>query len=260
MAKVANGQWTPAARIPAMTHRTPRRWKVGEGSIVAVRQQVKRLAERALRVVPQPAMTPENVYAYLDALYHKRGVPGAVVEIGVATGGTTVMACRFLDKTGSQKSYVCVDTFSGFPAEQLETDYSLGLARVHRHYFRANSPAAFTRTLRRSGIHKRVEVVVGDISTLSEDTLPDEISVALVDVDLRDAIYAALERIYPRMARGGIILIDDCKKDTSWVGANVGYRDFVDKAGLAPGYHLGMGVVEVEGANRIPWTLVPEPI
>ena len=41
----------------------------------------------------------------------------------------------------------------------------------------------------------------------------------------------------------------------AWVGANVGYLDFVRETGLPPKYHLGFAVIEnTEGdAPSVPW-------
>jgi predicted O-methyltransferase YrrM len=98
---------------------------------------------------------------------------------------------------------------------------------------------------RRLGYNK-VEVVEGDIVELAESALPSEISVCLMDVDLAIPIQAGLKKIYPRLVPGGIVLVDDCEDegDTEWAGARVGYRRFVEEAGLPERYDSGFGVIE----------------
>ncbi len=49
-------------------------------------------------------------------------------------------------------------------------------------------------------------------------TLPAQIAVAHVDCDLHDPMAAALERFYPRMAPGGIMLLHDYGSG-HWPGA-----------------------------------------
>ena len=47
---------------------------------------------RLMRYPPPSAMTVDNLYAYLDALYQLRDIDGPVVEVGCARGGTTIQA------------------------------------------------------------------------------------------------------------------------------------------------------------------------
>src|ERR1700733_6244877 len=55
-----------------------------------------------------------RLYLWLDALYMTRNLSGAVVEVGVAAGGTSAFSCNFLRQIASERKYVCVDTFDGF--------------------------------------------------------------------------------------------------------------------------------------------------
>lgn len=220
-----------------------------------MRHKIKSLIKRAIDWPPVPAMTIDNQYALLDAILHKRNLPGPVVEIGVATGGTTVNACRFLSRIGCQKTYYCVDTFAGFVNEQLATDHRLGLDQRHDRLFADNSMKDFASALRRWGVEQNVELVKADICKIDPNDLPNDISVCLLDVDLRDPIYEGLQRLESRMADGGVVLIDDCKAGTSWVGADVGYRDYMAAAGRSPEYYMGFGVVQFGSADRLPWSV-----
>lgn len=218
----------------------------------------------AMRYPPPPAMTVDNVHGYLDALYQRRDLEGPVVEVGCARGGSTVVACRFLSRIGRPKPYYCIDTFGGFVEEQLASDHRLGLPRGHDRLFRDNSRQRVARTLARLEVRNNIHLVEADICTMDDNRIPEDISVALLDVDLRDPILAGLRKLYPKLAGGGVILVDDCKAGTSWVGADVGYRDFVTEAGLEPAYFLGFGVVVKEDPAVPPlsWPLssTPNPV
>lgn len=227
-----------------------------------MRTFVHDLLLRAVRTPPPPGMTPDNVYAYLDALYQCRDIDGPVVELGCSRGGTAVLACRLLSRLGCTKDYYCIDTFDGFVRDQLETDHDLGLTERHNRLFRDNSRRRVARTLARCGIRDNVHLVQGDICAMDADELPEGISVALVDVDLREPVFEGLTKLYPRLAHGGVIVVDDCKEGTSWVGADVGYRDFIAEQHLEPRYFQGFGVVESnhEGAkSRLPWGYSSSP-
>jgi hypothetical protein len=213
-----------------------------------MRSLVQERVLRLMRYPPPSAMTIDNLYAYLDALYHCRNIEGPVVEIGCARGGTTITALRFLSRIGCRKEYYCLDTFGGFVDSQLETDHRLGLTERHDRFFSDNSRERVQSTLAAFDIREHVHLIQADICKVDPSELPDSISVALVDVDLRDPVYAALEKLYPRLADGGVMVVDDCKAGTAWVGADVGYRDFVTAHGLQPNYFMGFGVV-IGGAN-----------
>ena len=216
---------------------------------------------RLMRYAPPSAMTIDNLYAYLDALYQLRDIDGPVVEIGCARGGTTIQACRFLSRIGATKEYFCFDTFGGFVKEQLETDHQLGLSPRHDHFFRDNSEARFRAALATMDIRDHVHLVKADICQVEDSAIPEQVSVGLVDVDLRDPVYAGLEKLYPRLAPGGVILVDDCKQGTSWVGADVGYSDFINNESLEPKYFLGFGVVEspVRSEHGLSWSFSASP-
>ncbi len=81
----------------------------------------------------------------------------------------------------------------------------------------------------------------GDVTTIPDALLPQSCSAVLLDVDLTEPTYVALKRFWPRMAPGGVILVDDCQEKSSWK-ARVGYSRFCEEAGLEQNYRYGMGL------------------
>jgi hypothetical protein len=222
---------------------------------------LKTLIKRHIPFPPASGMSTDNLYAYLDALRAKKEVSGPVVEIGVANGGTTAFACRFLERIGSRKQYYCIDTYQGFVASQLDTDHRLGLSESHDDQFSRNSVETVKNNLASWGVRNNIHFVRGDICAIEDSSIPDGISVCLLDVDLRDPIYCALKRLESKMAPDGIILVDDCKEGTSWVGANEGYADYVKEKGIEPKFYMGFAVVE-HGANEslsVDWQFSAKP-
>ena len=90
-----------------------------------------------------------------------------------------------------------------------------------------------------------VLLVEGDITKIDDRLLSDNYSVVLLDVDLSEPTYIALKRFYPRLSKGGVILIDDCRQDGNqrWK-ANLGYQRFCQENGLTAEIRNGFGVVE----------------
>jgi O-methyltransferase len=194
---------------------------------------------------PIPEIAPEHLYLYLDALSRTRGVSGAVVEVGCFQCGTSAWAIRMLRALGVAREYVCVDTFGGFVDSQFTHDAERGTAPSLKHGFTFNSPWLVRRFLERWGVPE-IKLVEADVVALPADALPARIAVALVDVDLEEPTFSALEKIYPRLAAGGSIVVDDCGIDPAnpYRGARVGFQRFVAAHGLPERYVFGMGVVD----------------
>lgn len=210
----------------------------------AVRVAASRVRARLFTRKPEAVLQPERLYLYLDALWKRRDLPGAVVEIGCYRGGTSLLASRFLRRSGFPRRYIAYDTFGGFVADQFHADVKLGTPGDFRRHFADNSLALVRRSLDRYD-GKDIELVQGDIATLPDSALPDQIAVALVDVDLDIPVHRALERILPRMVKGGVIFVDDCPENYSWAGARVGYKRFVDAMHLPERYSMGLGIIEL---------------
>jgi O-methyltransferase len=191
-----------------------------------------------------PELPPERLYLLLDALVQTRARPGAVVEVGCFQCGTSAWAYRMLRALEVARRYVCVDTFGGFVDSQFAADVGVGTSPSRREGFRVNSAAFVRRLIDRWGVGG-IELLPADIVALPGDRLPGEIVVALLDVDLDAPTYAALDKIYPRLVSGGIILVDDCSDDASnpFRGARVGYERFVRKRGLPARFTFGMGTI-----------------
>ena len=189
-------------------------------------------------------LNPERYAIFLRALAQRRELPGAIVEVGCFRGKTAADAFRSLKDWGAERRYVCIDTFEGFVPEHFEEDRKLGTNPGFDKQFSFNTRKSVERMFRRLG-YDEIEVVQGDIVEMPEASLPEEISVCLMDVDLAIPIHEGLKKVYPRMVPGGIILVDDCGEDEAdWAGARVGYSRFMEEAGLPERYDAGFGIVE----------------
>ncbi len=209
-----------------------------------LRPRARYLLKSTLRPVlyrhPPIGLEPERLYLWMRTLLETKDLPGAVVEIGCAAGGTAALCDRMLRQVGVEKRYVCIDTFGGFVDEQFNVDVGLGTTERVRHKFSANSPWLARRIVRGLG-SPDIEFVQGDIVSLPANRLPDRISACLVDVDLSEPVHAAMEKTYERLVPGGMIIVDDCAEGI-WK-AKDGYRRFVRASGLEERYEFGMGFV-----------------
>ena len=207
-----------------------------------IRERIKRLLAPLRYPHPVPELSNDRLYLYLDALWRTRALPGAAVEIGCFQCATSAWAFRFLQAIGAPRPYLCFDTFSGFPADQFDNDVRLGTKDSHRTGFRANSPELVRRLLAQWKCDA-IQLVPSDIVALPASALPETIAIALIDVDLETPTRAALDKVYPRLAPNGIILVDDCAENDMFRGARVAYRQFVRDHRLPERYVFGMGCI-----------------
>lgn len=189
-----------------------------------------------------PQLAPARLADYLQALRDRVELPGTILEVGCFEGGATIVACRMLRDMGHERPYVCVDTFDGFVPDQFEVDVKHGTPARLETGFSRNPLSLFERRMRHFDFP--VEAIQGDIVEIDAARLPDPISVCLMDVDLAVPIREGLAKVGPRMATGGVILVDDCDEATDWRGARVGYEEYMRKTSREPRYSVsGFGVV-----------------
>ncbi|WP_153559483.1 TylF/MycF/NovP-related O-methyltransferase [Roseimaritima sediminicola] len=183
-----------------------------------------------------------KLYLYLDAIYQTRDVPGDVVEVGCNLCGTSVLGYQMIRKLGLERTYQCVDTFGGFVNSQYSKDVELGNSMNKRDSFSANSIDLARKVL---DIHNAedIELIRADIVSMEEQRLPYKIAVSLLDVDLYEPILSGLEKIYPRLASGGRILVDDCGRADGWQ-AGKAVRAYCEKNVIDFRIEFGMAVID----------------
>lgn len=201
---------------------------------------------------------PAQLAFLVEAITSTHGLGGPILEIGCAAGNTTVYLNKHLDDLGDTRDYVCIDTFAGFTEADIAAEIDRGNASDHFEYlFRAYRQEWFDQTMKNNGI-TRVRSVRADVNEFDFDAY-DDISFCLVDVDLMRPVTYALDNVYPRMAPGGMIVVDDCAPDRKYEGAYAAYVDFVSRIGDPVDIrHDKLGVIVVpprrggEAAHGVP--------
>jgi O-methyltransferase len=218
-------------------------------------RHVKTLAKKTLYATPFGRyfahrfaynFSPRQLCFLAGCIDRTAEVPGAVVEIGCFVGHTTIWLNKHMDAEKIEKPYYALDTFAGFVPSQVEHELEhrgkSGFRAVMRHGFSVNSKFMFDRQLRWNGI-TRVTSIEADAAKFDYTSI-GAISFALVDVDLYVPVKAALEKVYPLVQRGGIIVIDDCAPDNVYDGALQAYEEFTGERGLPRTYeHRKLGVI-----------------
>lgn len=179
-----------------------------------------------------------------QCLEETRSIPGAIAEIGCAAGATTIFLNRYLDATDIEKPYYCLDTFSGFVREDVDTEVAeRGKDVAGYSGFQSNKREWFDTTMRANGV-RRVISIEADVNCFDLPSL-GALSFVLLDVDLYRPIRHALPQLWTQLSPGGVIVVDDCQTAPGlFDGAGAAYREFAGKIGAPVDVHHGkLGVL-----------------
>ncbi|EIC21469.1 TylF/MycF/NovP-related O-methyltransferase [Thiorhodovibrio frisius] len=142
-----------------------------------------------------------HLHQVLEAQVH-----GAVVELGCCMGTTSLFIRRLLDARESRRRFIVYDSFLGLPAKRAE-DESLdgsivreGSCKCEREVLLANFHQAGLRP---------PEIREGWFRALPARSYPESIAFAFLDGDFYQSIWDSLNIVYPRLSRGGVIVMHD---------------------------------------------------
>lgn len=166
---------------------------------------------RILRYIDKPAdrmMVDQGRLMNLQSLLRVAlltGVEGEVVELGCHDGGSSLLIRMTLDAMQSSKKFHVYDSFEGLP-ELVEGDQG-SVQEAKKGYLKV-ARAELENNFK---VHQLELPVVheGWFADTLPSKLPRQIAFAHLDGDVYSSIKESLEHVYPRMERGGIIVIDD---------------------------------------------------
>jgi O-methyltransferase len=207
------------------------------------------LARRGVRIVTRnsPAfdviprnLEPEFLAAYdlcgprsttsVDALYAlwrsveyvvRCGIAGDYVECGVFRGGSTMLAAMALEHLGEATRTLHVyDTFEGMTAPtERDVDFAGRTPHAHLKAWGARTMAGMTNSpieevrqnLALTGLAaERFVLVKGKVEeTLPAAAPPGPISILRLDTDWYESTKHELVHLFPRLSKGGVLIVDD---------------------------------------------------
>jgi hypothetical protein len=150
----------------------------------------------------------------------RNAIEGAFVECGVWRGGQSALAATVFLKENALRDLWLFDTFAGMTAP-TELDVNLFGQSSRETYERSRKGDAsqwcyasldeVRETMRKTGYPSdKVHFVKGPVeSTLRGENLPDPIAVLRLDTDWYESTRDEMEILYPRLASGGVLMIDD---------------------------------------------------
>jgi O-methyltransferase len=158
-----------------------------------------------------------QAYEYVVA----RKIPGDFVECGVWKGGNLMLLSDLQAHTGEKRNILGFDTFSGM-TEPSSEDYDYRGIRVadllgqiskidggNSIHAMASLEMVQSNLLKNNA--QNVKLISGDVANTLRDksNLPEQISILRLDTDWFESTKIELEILYPLLAPGGVLIIDD---------------------------------------------------
>ena len=142
-------------------------------------------------------------------------IPGAIVECGIFKGNSLARFAMLRDLFGNtySKKIIGFDTFGKFPQTKFSDDLRFRTKLINDAGEQSISKEQLMKVLKHKGVDKNIDLVKGDITK----TLPNyvnshpglKISLLNVDVDIYEPVVTILKYLYPKVTKGGIVILDD---------------------------------------------------
>lgn len=183
---------------------------------------------------------------------------GDVLECGTWRGGMALVATRIF---GPSRRYAFYDSFEGLPPpgpRDGEDSHWWAAHPEHPRYF-DNCRADYEEMrslMTRARPGYSISVTKGSFSETLHPEPAAPIAWVHLDCDWYDSTYLCLERLWPHMAVGGVIAVDDYY---DWEGCRRAVHDFLSHRGAREaidriGRHGGIAMVRLG-----PWDLRESP-
>ena len=166
-------------------------------------------------------------------------IPGAIVECGVWRGGSMLNVAHTLVRLGvSDRELFLFDTFSGM-SEPTERDVHLGRRaaaatllerqpRDSRTWAIASLDDVTDGFAQVDYPREWIHFVQGKVEDTIPDRAPEEIAILRLDTDWYESTKHELAQLYPRLAPGGVLIIDDYG---TWKGSKDATDEFLTETG-----------------------------
>ena len=194
------------------------------------------------KATPYTMTTPERIVSVIDSVRYcvKRNIPGAFVECGVWRGGSVMAMIFTLQELGrDDRDIYLFDTFEGMtapteidtspvdrPALEWFRDVEGTEHRAFPHFFDAD---VFNEDLVRRNVlgtgypADRLHFVRGRVEETVPGGAPETIALLRLDTDWYESTRHEMVHLYPRLSRGGVLIVDDYGH---WDGCRVAVDEY----------------------------------
>ena len=201
------------------------------------------------RLRPYSMTSAERLWSLLNAVRHvvNEAIPGDFVECGVWRGGSVMAMAYQLQVLGvTDRRIWLYDTFAGMSVPTAP-DIESGTGRSAQSMLDSTmvgdgnnvwcvaGRAEVEENLRATSYPtEQFTIVEGDVSRTLHEQAPNEIALLRLDTDWYESTKVELEVLYPRLAVGGVCILDDYGH---WEGARQAVDEYFNCHGPRPYMH-----------------------
>lgn len=191
-------------------------------------------------------MVSDQHLKYLATLLNELNaneIPGAIVECGVWKGGCSMWMLHCQKASAIKREVFLYDTYDGmtFPssdkdaveAKNIFNRVDQGLYKRDYDSWHGEKKWAYAPLdLVKANIESvgydsdLIHYVKGDVLQTLNETVPESICVARLDTDWYESTKKELEVLFPKVSKGGYIIVDDYY---SWLGSKIATDEFLEK-------------------------------
>jgi O-methyltransferase len=192
------------------------------------------------KVKPYTLTSKERVISLCEATQyvHKNNIEGDIVECGVWRGGSMLaVAETLIICNNTSKSLYLYDTFDGMPPpSKNDTDMN----GMKAEYLLKNASKSDNKSIwcyaslddvksvlsTSDYPSSKIHYIKGMVEQTIPKNLPDKISILRLDTDWYESTKHELNHLFPRLTKGGVLILDDYGH---WQGAKKAVDEYIQK-------------------------------
>jgi O-methyltransferase len=191
------------------------------------------------KVKPYTMTSAERVFALCEAVkyIHEKNIEGDIVECGVWKGGSMMAVAETLLRSGdTSRNLYLFDTFEGMAPP---TDKDVDIAGVTAESLLENSDKMKDESvwcyasleMVKSAVNsigypgEKIHFVKGMVEQTIPLSAPDKIALLRLDTDWYESTKHEMEHLFPRLSKGGVLIIDDYGH---WQGARKAVDEYLE--------------------------------
>ena len=156
-----------------------------------------------------------KIFARYELFKKTINIPGDIIECGVFKGVSFLfwLKCLKILSPNSSKKVVGFDMFSGFPKDLEEAEKISANKYVKSSEYKGLKPAHLAKKAEKIFGKNKFELIKGDVVKTSKKYVSKnygfKISLLHLDLDTYGGTKASLNEFFPRLSRGGIVILDE---------------------------------------------------
>jgi O-methyltransferase len=186
--------------------------------------------------------SPVRVSALCEAVRYivRAGIPGDIMECGVWKGGSMMAAALQLQKVGvNDRQLYLFDTFEGMPPPTSADVSTHGVAATEifgqaghqstglKQPWEASSLEDVRKVLLSTGYPAaNIHLVKGKVEDTVPRAAPQKLALLRLDTDWYESTRHEMTHLFPRLASGGVLLIDDYGY---WQGSRKAVDEYIEE-------------------------------